>query len=50
VFAKQVRCDRSKNVVSIAENSGEKRIEEEKGTEKWLIGFCSNSSAAFGLK
>jgi hypothetical protein len=48
-LAKQVRCGRSKNVVSIAENRGEKRIEEEKWTEKWLVGFCSNSATLFGL-
>jgi hypothetical protein len=40
---------RSKNVVSIAENGDQKRLKEEKVLEKWLAGFRFNSLTSFGL-
>jgi len=40
---------RSKNVVSIAENGDQKRLKEEKVREKWLAGFRFNSLNSFGL-
>jgi hypothetical protein len=43
------RTRRSKNVVSIAANGEEKRGKEANRRGEWLIGFCYNSSASFGL-
>lgn len=40
---------RSKNVVSIVQKRGKKRIKEEKQRGKQLARFCVNSSAPFGL-
>ena len=47
--SKPLTTGRSKNVVLIAVNGGKKRQKEKKRRGKWLIRFCLNSPASFGL-